>query len=203
MTKPVGALKERHNDKTPGGFREIGKAFMKCTDDLTQDHKVILRALDILDHMALRVGNNQPVDAEDVHAILRFFRAFADDHHQAKEESALFPELRTLPTQQGPLRQMLFEHNQERSLVEGLEEALYTKKGGDFVYFADRLTSLLRTHIRKEDTILFDIVERTLTADQDERVTAQFAKFEFNPASLADLRRLEWKYLRRGAPVCA
>ena len=177
---------------------------MKCTDHLIQDHKIILRALDILDHMALRVANDQPVDAEDVRAILRFLRAFADDHHQAKEESALFPELTRLSAAQpGPRRQMLFEHNQERSLVEGLEEALYTKKGGDFVYFADRLTSLLRNHIRKEDKILFDIVERTLTRDQDERVTAEFAKFEFNPAPLADLRRLEWKYLRRGASVCA
>jgi len=153
--------------------------------------------------MAVRVGNDQPVEAVDVQVILRLLRIFADDHHQAKEESALFPELRTSAAEQGPLRQMLFEHNQERSLVEGLEEALHTKKGGDFVYFADRLTSLLRNHIRKEDKILFDIVERTLSADQDEKVTAEFAKFEFNPAPLADLRRLEWKYLRRGSSVCA
>jgi len=67
---------------------------MKCTDLLVQDHKTILRALSILEAMASQVEKDQPVDQEDVETILRFMRAFADDHHQTMEESALFPELR-------------------------------------------------------------------------------------------------------------
>jgi len=78
--------------------------------------------------MAGRVERDQPVEADeadDIETILRFLRVFADDHHQAKEESALFPELRrTSAGNQGPLRQMTFEHDQERSLVEGLEVLL-------------------------------------------------------------------------------
>src|SRR2546422_5690958 len=66
---------------------------MKCTDLLIQEHKIILRAMDVLDHMATRVENSQPVAPEDVETLLRFLRGFADDHHQAQEESALFPEL--------------------------------------------------------------------------------------------------------------
>ena len=66
---------------------------MKCTDLLIQEHKIILRALDVLDHMATRVENSQLVAFEDVETLLRFLRGFADDHHQAQEESALFPEL--------------------------------------------------------------------------------------------------------------
>ena len=173
---------------------------MKCTDLLIQDHKIILRCLDVLAHMAARVENDQPVETEDIQAVLRFLRAFADDHHQAKEESALFPELRcTSAAQEGPLRQMLFEHDQERSLVDGLEEALLTKRGMEFVHFANRITALLRNHIQKEDNILFDIVERSLSTEQDDKVVAEFNKFETNLAFLTDLRRLEWKYLRRAA----
>src|SRR5262245_32239712 len=98
---------------------------MKCTDHLVKDHKVILRALNVLEAIAKRVEDNQPVASEDVETILRFLRAFADDYHQAKEESALFPELmRTSAANKGPLRHMIFEHDQERSLVGGLEDAM-------------------------------------------------------------------------------
>lgn len=173
---------------------------MKCTDLLLKEHKIILRGLDILDHMADRVEQDQPVEPRDVETILGFLRVFADEHHQAEEESALFPELmRTSAANKGPLRQMTFEHDQERSLVEGLEDALRTKKGMEFVHFARRLTELIRTHIRKEDSILFPIVERSLSAEQDEHVMAQLRQFQMSPDFLADLRRLEWTYLRRTA----
>jgi hemerythrin-like domain-containing protein len=171
---------------------------MKCTDLLTQDHKVILRALDVLQHMARRVEEGKTVEQEDVEAILRFLRVFADDHHQVKEESALFPELRrTLRTQDRALQQMLFEHDQERSLVEALEDALYTRKQTEFVHFADRFVALIQNHIRKEDTILFDVVDQLLSPEQDDKVVSAMKEFVTKPEWFADLRRLERKYIRK------
>lgn len=173
---------------------------MKCTDLLIQEHKIILRALDVLDHMARRVENSQPVAPEDVETLLRFLRDFAADHHQTQEESALFPELmRTSAWYEGPLRHMVFEHDQERSLVDGLEDALRTKKGSDFVHFANRLTQLMHNHIHKEENILFETAQRCLSAEQDDRVVTEIKKFQIDPKSLADLRRLEWAYLSRVA----
>lgn len=173
---------------------------MNCTDQLVEDHKVILRALDVLGRMAERTRNEQPVEARDIETLLRFLRTFADDYHQAKEESALFPELlNTALATRGPLRQMIFEHDQERSLVEGLEEALHTKKGMEFVYYAHRLIDLIRSHIIKEDSILFAIVEGVLSADQDQRVTAELSRFQIEPSLMTDLQRLESAYLRRVA----
>jgi len=173
---------------------------MKCTDLLIQDHKVILRCLDVLQQMATCVENGEQPVEEDVVKLLGFLRAYADEYHQVKEETALFPELRlTCNTQEGPLRQMLVEHDQERSLVEALEDSLYTKKGIEFSHFANRLTALIRNHIYKEDHILFEIADRSLSAEQDEKVVAEFDKFQINPSFLADLHRLEWKYLRKAA----
>jgi hemerythrin-like domain-containing protein len=175
---------------------------MKSTDLLVQEHKIILRALDVLNHMAARIDNEQPVEAQDVETLLRFLRAFADDHHQAKEESALFPELmRTSAASQPGLRQMIFEHDQERSLVEALENSLRTKQGKDFVHFANRLIGLIRTHIHKEDNILFDIVDHALSPQQDEQIAAELQKFPLDSALMTDLRRLEWTYLRRAAGI--
>ena len=173
---------------------------MKCTDLLIQDHKVIMRCLDVLQQMASGVEESEQPAEEDVVTLLRLLREFADEHHQVKEESALFPELlHTSTAQVGPLHQMLFEHDQERSLVEGLEDSLNTKNRIAFADFANGLTALLRNHIYKEDNILFDIVDRSLSAEQDEKVVAQFDKFQINPTFLTDLRRLEWKYLRKAA----
>jgi hemerythrin-like domain-containing protein len=97
------------------------------------------------------------------------------------------------------LREMIFEHDQERSLVEGLEDALYTKKGVEFVHFAHRLTALIRTHIYKEDTVLFAIAERCLSAAQDERVAAELEKFRIDSSILADLQTLQSAYLTKAA----
>jgi hemerythrin-like domain-containing protein len=173
---------------------------MKCTDLLLQDHKLMLRGLDILEAMAAKVKQDELVEPADVEIILRFLRVFGDEHHQAKEESALFPVLmRTASLQQRPLRQMLFEHDQERSLVEGLEDALKSRKGLDFVHYANRLTALLRNHIYKEDHILFDVVDKSLSEKQDEEVVTEFRKFDAPLELCNELHRLEWAYLRKTA----
>jgi hemerythrin-like domain-containing protein len=173
---------------------------MKCTDILSCDHKVILRALDVLDEIVARTEKNLPVEPKDVEALLRFLRVFADDHHQQKEESALFPILMTTSlANDSRLRQMTFEHDQERSLVEGLEDALRTKKGTDFVLFAKWLALLIRTHIHKEDNILFEIAEKSLSDEQDERITAELNRFQVDSNIVAALDRLEATYLRPAA----
>jgi hemerythrin-like domain-containing protein len=172
----------------------------QCTNLLIQDHKIILRALDVLEHMAVEADKGVLLDPNDVEAFVRFLRMFADDYHQTKEESALFPVLmRTEEGQMPALRHMLFEHDQERSLVTGLEDALRGRKGTDFVHYATRLIALLRNHIRKEDTILFDNVESALSKNDDLEVVAEFGHFRVDPTLFAELHRLEWKYLRKSA----
>jgi len=173
---------------------------MKCTDSLVEDHKVILRALDVLEEMSQRVESHQPLEHDDVEMILRFLHSFADDYHQGKEESALFPALRRFPTPpEGPVRQILFEHDQERSLVDGIEDSLFTKKGKEFVHFAHRLIALMRDHLRKEDVILFEAVGKMFSSEQDETVTAELGKFEVNPILLSELQSLEKKYIKSKA----
>jgi hemerythrin-like domain-containing protein len=161
-----------------------------------QDHKVILRALGVLKRIA-EVGDRESIDQNDTAILLRFLKAFADEHHHLKEESVLFPELmRTSQAQGAPLRHLLFEHDQERSLVEGLEDALHCKKSIEFAFFANRLISRIQNHIEKEDGILFPLLEALISKDQDDKISLQFEKFQIDPGLLADLQRLESKYLK-------
>jgi len=142
--------------------------------------------------------NGERIDQDDAATLLRFLRMFADEHHHLKEEGVLFPEvMRTSEAQGGPLRHLLFEHSQERSLVEGLEDALHIGKSSDFVLFANRLTDRVRNHIQKEDGILFPIIEVLISSQLDEKVSREFEKFQLDPGLLDDLRRLEAEYLRK------
>jgi len=144
--------------------------------------------------------NGEDVDFDDAATLLHFLRAFADEHHHIKEEGVLFPEMmRTNQAQGGPFRHLLFEHSQERSLVEGLGDALRTRKSGEFVLFANRLTSRIRNHLEKEDGILFPILEVLMSHNQDEKVCEDFEKVHLDPRLMDDLRGLESKYLRKTA----
>ena len=92
---------------------------MRCTQLLMDDHKVILRALEILRAMATMTEQDQDVAPDDVHELLEFLRDYADESHQGKEESVLFPVLLNAKdrAQAGPTHAMIFEHDQERSLA--------------------------------------------------------------------------------------
>jgi hemerythrin-like domain-containing protein len=99
----------------------------KCVEILTAEHKIMLRMADVLDSMSTRASNEGTYNQEDVHAILNILRVFGDDCHQVKEEGALFPVFAAVcdPSEYAAVRHMLFEHEQDRSLIEGMEDAVH------------------------------------------------------------------------------
>jgi hemerythrin-like domain-containing protein len=177
---------------------------MKSTHHLIQEHKVILRALDVLDEMTAFVEAEGKVDKEDTDKILDFLRWFADAHHQAKEETILFPAMKAHDAREGRLvHHMMFEHEQERQSIEDLEKEVRLGRLSELASRANRLSSALRNHIYKEDEILFPAADALLTPQEDEVIVEQLNHFE-TPLDLQildhklhDLRSLEWKYLRR------
>jgi hemerythrin-like domain-containing protein len=177
---------------------------MKSTKFLMQEHKLILRALDVLDNMAVWAEKNGAVDEVDTDNILEFLRWFADAHHQAKEETILFPALkRAAAAQERHVAHMMLEHERERALIEEIEAAVRTARMPEFVACVSKLSSTLRNHIYKEDDILFEFTKTALQPAVDDAVVAQLEKFdtnldkEFLADKISGLRALEWKYLRR------
>jgi len=179
---------------------------LRCIDHLIQEHRLILRAVYVLDAMADKAKDGMP-PVEDVEMLLGFFRRFVDDHHQHKEEAFLFPVLRNteLGKSNTPLTRMAFEHEQERSIVEGLENALRTRNSSDFSYFGHRMAAVLSSHIYKEDNILFALANNAISAEDDARVLDQMTKLNetLRPEVYTELAQtvtqLEWKYLGRAA----
>ena len=179
---------------------------MKSTNFLMQEHKFILRALDVLDAISASAERHGKLDEGDAVRVLDFLCWFGDAHHQAKEEAILFPALkRAAAAQKRPVQHMILEHEQERALIEQLQTAVRLSRIPDFVSCANKLSSSLRNHIYKEDQILFEITREVLDTAADDEVVARLNHFEtaldkqLIGTTLANLRSLEWKYLRRPA----
>jgi hemerythrin-like domain-containing protein len=156
--------------------------------------------------MSTRASNDGTYNQEDVEAILHILRVFGDDYHQAKEESALFPVFAAVcdRSEYAAVRHMLFEHEQDRSLIEGMEDAVHRSNAAQFAEYAQRLATILRNHIYKEDNILFERINGALSQSDDAQVVRDFERFdrEFRKSEqeiMHRLRVLEWKYLRKSA----
>jgi hemerythrin-like domain-containing protein len=79
---------------------------------------------------------------------------------------------------------MLYEHEQGRRHIRAIAEALKPASCGEAAaaqVVADNLRAyagLLRSHIRKEDSVLFPMAERLLTADDRAHLAAEFDRIE-------------------------
>ena len=178
----------------------------RCIEILTAEHKTMLRIADVLDSMSTKARNEGTYNPEDVEAILHILQVFGDDCHQAKEEGALFPVFAAVcdPSEYAAVRHMVFEHDQDRSLMVGMEDAIRRSNAAQFDEYAQRLTTILRNHIFKEDNILFEKIDGALSREDDARVVHDFEGFDRDfqkdqQETLHRFRVLEWKYLRKSA----
>jgi hemerythrin-like domain-containing protein len=148
---------------------------MKSTALLSEDHKHMLRAMRVVEAMAMRAQNGSNPNARDVKYILAFLSGFGDRIHQGREESVFFPALLRDREQRNyhKLRALIFEHNRQRSLIEGLQDSLLSKEKKDSVYCANRLVEVLRRHIDEEEHTLVPLAASTLTSDEDTRVARE------------------------------
>ena len=149
----------------------------KATQDLRKEHDSILHVLEILDVMISADNKENTEMLQNYTELVYFLKIFADKCHHGKEENILFLDLEKLgiPNQGGPIGVMLQEHNQGREYIALMDKALESKDLKEFNAAAARYSELLRSHIEKENNVLFVMADQTLDeARQDEL----FEKFE-------------------------
>ena len=166
---------------------------MRSTKLLIADHEIILRALHVLDGIAADIEQGKQINNDDIRSLLAFLRDFADGVHHVKEEAIFFPALMQagMTFQDGPLLVMSHEHARGRALTSAMSEALEHNKKEDFLMYAHRYINLLTEHIEKENQILFDIADRTLADEEDEKVADSFEHFEKNTVGTTTYERLQ------------
>lgn len=166
---------------------------MRATEWLKRDHDLILEGLDVLQRVAEGVGGGATVPVDKLRELLRFFREFADQYHHKKEEDALFPALEGagMPNQ-GPIGVMLQEHDEGRRLLQEMKDGLPNLDPATAFDYID----LLRSHIDKENQVLFHMADRMLSAADDDKLMGQFLRAEEEMAKVVDV--VAWRKVFAG-----
>jgi hemerythrin-like domain-containing protein len=159
---------------------------INVTQILVEEHQLILRMIALVEKNTALLASGKfrnwtfYLDAVD------FIRNYADRFHHAKEEDVLFIELikNGMPEKQSPIEAMLMEHDQGRAHVRAMEEAAQKALAGEtgqaalIADHAKGYASLLRSHIEKEDTILYPLSERVLPENVRPRMLTAYEQAE-------------------------
>ena len=175
---------------------------------LMNEHRVIEQVLGALETFASDGGTRLPDAREWTAKFGAFFRDFADRIHHGKEEERLFVAMieSGFPRDGGPIAVMLAEHVEGRSHVRALCEAGATGTGplsADEASVVSRhalaFAPLLRSHIQKEDNILYPMAERMVPRAVMAALAASFEAFDREQLGAASLE----SYLAAAAGLAA
>lgn len=159
---------------------------MTATEVLRHEHKIILKVLDAVKHEAQGIADTGKLNVENLNKMLDFFRMFVDRCHHGKEEEYLFPTMqkRGFPADKGPIPVMLHEHVGGRNAVKAISEALARARQGDAPAKEAVATNLaildehLRSHIDKENEVLFPMADKVFTLEDQQAMIASFERHE-------------------------
>jgi hemerythrin-like domain-containing protein len=129
---------------------------------------------------------SRQISVEQWRKAVEFIRGFADQCHHLKEEKLLFPALERhgISLEGGPIGMMLSEHEEGRRYVSAMANALERAEQDreaakkTLVENATAYLRLLREHILKEDEILFDMADGTLSPDEQKQLIEEFEEHE-------------------------
>lgn len=178
----------------------------KPSQDLMNEHEAILTALDVIERMYESVSNDEKINLKDITDIIEFLKVFADKCHHGKEEEYLFPAMEEagIRNQGGPIGVMLEQHRRGREFIKQMQNSVKDNKlnKNSFVEAASSYVTLLRSHIEKENTILFPMGDARLSVARQKELMDKFEKLEkevmgegIHEKFHATLHRLEKKYL--------
>ena len=164
-------------------------------DELRQEHNLIL---DVIERMEAAVSS-QSARPVFVRASLVFVRTFLDENHHGKEERVLFPLMRRDGFLSELARSLKEDHDESRSLVAAIERTLDSGADPDRLSrLVSSFASLIRDHIRREDSMVFDAAEAVMSREDHASLADGFRQVEAlaldgarADALLETLRRVE------------
>jgi hemerythrin-like domain-containing protein len=159
---------------------------MKATEQLRNEHNGILIMLEVFEKIINQTKNGDEFDKGDISDIIDFLKVFADKCHHGKEEGILFPAMIAsgLSGESGPIAVMLMEHGMGREyikgMVSGLEKFDLSKEEGIKILLenGEKYIQLLRSHIFKENNILFPIADQRISELEQNKLFLDYEEME-------------------------
>lgn len=155
---------------------------MEAISIMMEDHRNIRRMTSVMNRIITSIRNTKEVNEQDLRDVVDFCRGYADEHHHAKEEKILFPELLKIDFDNfdGMINHvMLVEHDEGRKHATGIETNLNKYlETQDEKYLSGIIIELsyyiqtLNEYTEKEDECLYVFAENALPASSKEYVDA-------------------------------
>lgn len=153
---------------------------------LMDEHRLIEQVLGSLEMFAINLQREADADRETVKDFGDFLAGFADKCHHGKEEDRLFIKMNKygFPKEFGPVAVMLSEHVEGRSHVGALVKIgaasgpLSPSERDAVIEQAMAYIPLLRSHIIKEDNILYPMAVQAIPPPEMDAMLADFQAFE-------------------------
>lgn len=172
---------------------------------LLHEHNAILVALCVIEKMCRHAKNDQGVDPMDITEIVDFLDVYVNQCHHTKEEQFFFPALEEVgvKNQNGLIGNMVAEHRLERELIDRIRSSIKDNEVNkeEFVDAASAYIDLIRTHIVKENTVLFQISDIKFTESTHKWLISEFENIEISmlgegkkDEAIAMLKEIKKKY---------
>lgn len=174
---------------------------MTATEILKNEHQVILSVMDAAEREIRSIHLTGKITTDNIEKIIDFGRIFIESCHNAKEEEYVLPKMqeRGAGGDRGLLKAIVDEHAEGRHLLQLAARDLTPAKTSAYPSFVAGVTAnlkayvqLLRTHIDKEDQVLFPLADHLFTAEDQKTILGSFDKHEAEEVGLG----VHAKYLK-------
>ncbi len=135
---------------------------------LLGEHRTILQVLDEVDRESRRLETDGVLREAFWHDLLQFADVFDAGVHHKKEEALLFPALERagLSASSGPTAVLRDEHGRIQFARDRLASALQARDRLRLVTTVASYVDRVRSHVLKENQILFPLARRLLARDE-------------------------------------
>jgi hemerythrin-like domain-containing protein len=159
---------------------------MKATENLREEHEGIKLMLKIMGKIVDDLEKGKDLQNEHFEKIIDFNNGFIEKCHHMKEEGILFPTLeeKGIAKKGGPIGMMLHEHQLGREFNRNLSNAFNEYKNGNESALSGIISNtkdyiqLLRSHIEKENDVLFMMANKVLDKNLQSEMFKAFEKYE-------------------------
>jgi len=132
---------------------------MAALDVLRDEHVRILEAIDRLEAQAHNsIDGRLPLDY--LQEVLACIHVYIEENHHGKEERILFARMASDPFLAEIAAEFVEEHSEGRHLVAAIDRAIALEL--PVTREIDAYAAFIRTHIRRENEMMFTMIESTL-----------------------------------------
>lgn len=155
------------------------------TEDLMREHGLLNRVLLIYDNCRLRLIDKTSFDLGVLNESARIIRDFIQDYHERLEEESVFPRFEQKSQLTGLTKILRSQHLAGRMITSQImeygkmkESVISEEQRKKIINLLDIFNRMYRPHEAREDTVLFPLLRKVVTAEEFEEMGEKFEDLE-------------------------